>query len=140
MSDEIFFREVNEEIRQDRTRALWASYGKLLIAIAVLAVVGATGYVLWREYQNAQANASGDRFLAAVELASAGNLGQSLTELEALAADGYGAYRDLARMRVATVREAQGDPAAAVAAFDAIAADGSAPDAIRDMASVRAAY
>lgn len=140
MSDENFFREVNEEIRQDRTRALWSSYGKLLIAAAVIAVVGAVGYVVWSEYQVAEANASGDRFLAAVELASAGNLSQSLTEFEALAEDGHGAYRDLARMRVATVHEAQGDPAAAVADFDAIAGDGGAPDAIRDMAAVRAAY
>lgn len=140
MSDEIFFREVNEEIRQDRTRALWSNYGKLIIALAVLAVILAGAFVFWREYQTSQANASSDRYSAAITLATAGQVDEALTALEALSNDGYGAYRDLARMRIASLRAGKGDPAAAVAAFDEIAADGAAPDAIRDMAAVRAAY
>ena len=43
-------------------------------------------------------------------------------------------------MRAATVLQEKGDTQGAVAAFDAVAADTSAPAAIRDMASIRAAY
>ena len=35
MSDDSFIREVDDEMRQDRLRALWERYGKLLIAVAV---------------------------------------------------------------------------------------------------------
>lgn len=140
MSDESFFREVNEEIRQERTRALWSRFGRMFIALAVLFVIAAGAYVAWSGYQTAQANASGDRYLAAIDLAAAGKTGEALTAFEALAADGHGAYRDLAWMRVATAREAQGDAEAAVKAFDAISGDPRAPAPIRDMAAVRAAY
>ena len=60
--------------------------------------------------------------------------------MEALEADGYGAYPLLARMRAATVLAAKGDFAGAVAGFDAVAADTSIPSAIRDMANLRAAF
>jgi len=140
MSDESFFREVNEEIRQDRTRVLWARYGRWLIALAILAIVVTAGYVAWREYSISQANASGDEYLAALDLASAGKNDEALNALNALSDKGYGAYRDLARMRAASVLEAKGDKAGAVAAFDKVSADGNAPKPIRNMAAVRAAY
>jgi hypothetical protein len=140
MSDESFFREVNEEIRQDRTRILWARYGRWLMACAVLAILIAAGYVAWREYSISRANASGDRYLAALDLASAGKTDEALNALGELSDNGYGAYKDLAQMRAASVQEAKGDSAAAVAAFDAVAADSGAPKPIRNMASIRAAY
>jgi hypothetical protein len=43
-------------------------------------------------------------------------------------------------MRAATVLADKGDTAGAVAGFDAVAADGSIPTAIRDMARLRAAF
>ena len=140
MSDESFFREVNEEIRQDRTRRIWARYGRLIMAVAVAAVLVTVGYVAWREYSISQANQSGDNYLAALDLASTGKPDEALSALDAMAENGYGAYRDLARMRAATLKEKQGARADAVAAFDAVAADSSAPSPIRDMAAIRAAY
>lgn len=140
MSDESFFREVNEEIRQDRTRAIWSRFGRWFIAAAVLAVLGTAGFVIWKEYRAGRAGASGDRYLAALDLASGGKFDEALREFGALGEDGFGAYPDLARMRIGAVQEAKGDRGAAVAAFDAVAADGDAPQPLRDMAAVRAAY
>jgi hypothetical protein len=57
-----------------------------------------------------------------------------------LEGDGFGAYPVLARMRAATVLQEKGDSAGAVAAFDAVAADSSAPVAVRDIANIRAAF
>lgn len=140
MSDESFFREVNEEIRQDRTRQLWARYGRWLIAAAVAAILVTIGYVAWREYSISRANASGDEYLAALDLATEGKTDEALAALGALSDEGYGAYRDLARMRAASVQETKGDKAAAVAAFDAVSADSRAPKPLRNLAAIRAAY
>ena len=52
---------------------------------------------------------------------------------------GFGSYPVLARMRAATVLAVKGDAKGAIAAFDAIAADGSVDTAIRDIATLRAA-
>lgn len=140
MSDDGFIREVEEELRSDRLKRAWDRYGLALIAIAVLAVVATAGYRGWDWYTTRQASSSGDRFLEALNLANAGDNDAALSQLEALEAEGFGQYAVLARMRAATVRFEAGEADAAVADFDAIAADRSVPVALRDMARLRAAY
>ena len=140
MTDDSFFREVNEEIRQDRARALWERFGPAFIAVAVAVVLGTAAFVAYEYWVEGKANTSGDAFLQALTLANEGKHDEALAALDDLETDGYGAYPLLARMRAATVLQAKGDTAGAVDAFDAVAADGSIPDAIRDMARLRAGY
>lgn len=140
MSDDIFIREVNEEIRQDKAKALWDRFGPIVLGLAIVIVVGTAawvGYEYWREGRSGDA---GDAFAQALALATEGKNDEALAALEKLEADGHGAYPVLARLRSATVLAAKGDLAAAVAAFDAVAADGSIPMSIRDMARLRAGY
>lgn len=138
MSDDSFFREVDQELRQDQAKALWDRYGPLAIggAIAiVLATAAWVGYDYWRE---TRANASGDAYSQALDLARDGKTEEARAALAALEADGYGSYPILARLRTATLHAEAGDHAAAIQAFDAAAADTSVPQPIRDMARLRA--
>ncbi|WP_161992672.1 tetratricopeptide repeat protein [Aureimonas leprariae] len=140
MSDETFFREVNEEIRQQRVHDLWKRFGRLILAAAVLAVIAAGAYVAWREYQLSKANAAGDRFTAAVDLADQNKPDEALKQLQAIAADGFGSYPQLATLRIASIHARQGDAKAALEGFDKVANDANAPKSLRDIASIRAGY
>ncbi|MEJ6781164.1 tetratricopeptide repeat protein [Aminobacter sp. Piv2-1] len=139
MSDDSFFREVNEEIRQEQAKALWDRYGPIAILLAVLVVLGTGLFVAWEYWVDSRANRSGDQFSQALTLANSGKADEALAAFETLEKDGYGAYPLLARMRAATVQADKGDFKAAVAGFDEVAADGSIPSVIRDMARLRAA-
>ena len=139
MSDDSFFREVNEELRQDQAKALWDRFGPAFIGLAVLVVLGTAAFVGWQYWTESQANRSGDDFAAALALANTGKNDEALAALDALEKDGYGAYPLLARMRAATVLLQKGDAAGAVKEFDEVAADSSIPDGLRDMARLRAA-
>ncbi|CAG1015543.1 MAG: tetratricopeptide repeat protein [Rhizobiaceae bacterium] len=139
MSDDSFIREVNEELRQDQAKALWDRYGPFVLGIAVAVVLVTAGWVAWDYWTTSRANKSGDAFSQALLLANQGKSDEALAALAALEKDGYGAYPLLARMRAATVLADKGDTAGAVAGFDAVAADGSVPASIRDMARLRAA-
>lgn len=139
MSDDSFFREVNEEIRHDQAKALWDRYGTFIIGLAAAIVLGTSAFVAYEYWTGSQASRSGDDFSQALRLANQGKSDEALAAFKALEADGYGAYPILARMRSATVLIDKGDFAGAVAAFDAIANDGSIPVALRDMARLRAA-
>lgn len=140
MSDDSFIREVDEELRSDRMKSIWKRFGKYIIALAVLIVLGTAadrGYEYWQE---SQASKSGDAFLAALNLAREGRQDEALEALRALESDGYGAYAALARMRAATVLADSGDYQAAISDFSTIGNDRGVPAAIRDIARVRAAY
>jgi hypothetical protein len=138
MSDDSFIREVNEEYRSDQAKALWERYGVIVAGIAVLIVLGTAGYVGYQYWDQSRANASGDKFLVALQLANDGKTDEAITAFDQLEKDGYGAYPVLAKMRAATVKADKGDIDGAVKDFDAVAADMAIPSGIRDMARLRA--
>jgi len=137
MSD--IFREVDEDLRNERYKRLWNRFGPYVIGLAVLIVAATAGWRLWEYWQRQAAEATGDRFVAALELADKGDHQAAITALDQVAGDGSGLYPVLADFRVAAERAAEGDTEGAVAAFDAIAASSRTPDAVRPVARLRAA-
>jgi hypothetical protein len=138
--DDSFFREVNEELRSDQLSHAWKRYGRVVIGIAVLIVVGTAGWRGYEYWDNNNSSASGDRFIAALDLAQANKNDDALAALAAIEKDGTGSYPLLAKMRAASVQAAKGDAAAAAKAFGDVGNDTSAPAAIRDLAKLRAAW
>ncbi|AXS40716.1 tetratricopeptide repeat protein [Breoghania sp. L-A4] len=133
------FREVDEDLRRDRLGRLWSRFAPYIIGVAVLIVAGTAGFRGWEAWQAQRAETAGDAFLAALEEADAGNHAKAremLTDMN----DATGGYPLLARMRAAAELAAEGDAAAAVSEFDAIANDRSASSVNRDLARVRAGY
>ena len=133
------FQEVDEEVRREQFKKLWQRYGIYIIAVCVLVLAGVgawRGYDWWQTKRSVEAGAA---FEQAVTLAEAGKHQEAEAAFAKLAADGTAGYRVLARLREAA-ELALTDRKAAVKAYDDIAADGSAGGAIRDLASLRAAY
>lgn len=137
MSD--IFREVDEDLRHEQYKRLWDRFGPYVIGIAVLIVAVTAGWRLWEYWQLRSAQTTGDRFIAALATADAGDHDGAITALQKIAADGSGKYPMLASFRAASEKAASGDAAGAVAEFDAIAVQGGTPDLVRAIARLRAA-
>lgn len=137
MSD--IFREVDEDIRQEKYRRLWDRFGPWVIALAVLIVLGTGGYRGWHYWQETQAQEAGDKFLEAIRLSEAGDVDGSLAALEGLSG-ASGGYPQLARLRAASELAKADRKADAVAAFDAISRDSSVDEALKSIAALRAGY
>lgn len=135
-----FIREVNEELRSDQIKGVWSRYGKIIIAVAVLIVLGTAGYRGYEYWQTHNASQSGDRFLAALKLAGENKHDEALAALQGLEQEGTGGYPVLARMRSAALLAETGDTAGAIAAFSAVGQERSVPEAMRDVARLRAAW
>ncbi|MBB4229279.1 tetratricopeptide repeat protein [Rhizobium mongolense] len=139
-NDDSFIREVNEELRSDQMKGAWRRFGRYVIAIAVLIVVGTAGKVAFDYWDDNRSSGTGDQFLAAMKLADENKSDEALAALATLEKEGHGAYPVLARMRAASVQAQKGDNAAAIAAFEAIGKDQSVPEAVRDAARMRAGW
>jgi hypothetical protein len=139
-NDDSFIREVNEELRSDQMKGAWRRFGRYLIAIAVLIVLGTVGKVAYEYWDDNRSSGAGDQFLAAMKLADENKSDEALAALDKLEKAGHGAYPVLARMRAATVEAQKGDTATAVASFDAIGKDNAVPQAVRDAAKMRAGW
>jgi hypothetical protein len=131
------FREVDEEVRRERLQQIWDRHSGLIIAVAllvVLAVAGWRGYEWWEAKKSAE---SGTQFEAAVALAEEGKHPEAQAAFAKVAAEGSSGYRMLARFRE-TAELARTDQAAAVKAYDALAADSSLGRPLQDLAAIRA--
>ena len=140
MSDESFIREVNEEIRQEKAKALWGNYGPYLILAAVLLVLGTGIYQFYDHWQSSKAGRIGDTLLTSLDLANEHNFDESLKRLDEVEKSDFGDYPFLAGLRKASIFMEQGDANKAVAEFDKIADNKKAPEIIQKVAKLRAAY
>jgi len=136
VSDDSLFREVDEEVRQEQFKKLWAQYGNLIVAVCLIVVVGVAGFKGWQYWQVKQAEEAGDAFFDAAKLAGTDKSDEAIKQFETVTHAGYGV---LARLREANILAAQNKAGDAVKIYDAVAADGSADAALRDLARVRAA-
>lgn len=137
MSDESLFREVDEEVRQEQYKKLWDRYGNHIIALCFVVVAGVAGFKGWQYWQVKQSEAAGQAYFDALKTATGGKVDEAVQQLGAI---GHGGYKMLAALRTAGLLAEQGKTAEAVKAFEAVAADGSADPALRDLASIRAVY
>lgn len=137
MSD--IFREVDEEVRREQLQKLWSRYGYLIIAAAVLVIVATAAWRGYQWYEAKQTARSSAAYEAATNLARDGKHAEAAEAFARLAATGTTAYRGLARMREAE-EMAPRDALAAVAVFDAVAADQTNTRLLRDTAAVRAGF
>jgi hypothetical protein len=136
VSDESLFREVDEEVRQEQFKKLWARYGNLIVAVCFVVVAGVAGFKGWQYWQVKQSETAGEAFFAAVKLAGTGKADEAAKQFATVSHTGFGL---LAKLREANVLASQNKAADAVKIYDAIAADSSADAALRELARVRAA-
>lgn len=134
--DDTFIREVDEAYNRDRLAGLWSRYGRWLILAIVLLLAALGGWLFWREQQARERGAVGERFAAALQQVETGAAAQASPALDELAArdDAYGAMAQLTRAGTAA---SAGDTVAAGKLYEAIVADASQPQPLRDLALIK---
>lgn len=142
------FDELNSDFRAERMRQVALRLAIPGVILLLLIGAGAVGWQFWRSRQ-AQANAEVAAAYATAArdagvLAAAGNAATparaaAQAEFDRLAAAAPEGYRTLARLRAAALRAGAGDPAGALAAWDAVANDNDADPLLRDLARLLAA-
>ena len=128
------FNEVDEEIRREHYQKLWKKYGKYVITLAAVIVLGTAGSVGWKEYRIATRESESTRFMAAVQLIESGEQVKGAAALAALAEDAGAGYRALARLRQAAALRQIGDHSVALSVYDRLASDGGVDQHLRDLA------
>ncbi|ACK49734.1 conserved hypothetical protein [Methylocella silvestris BL2] len=133
-----FFREVDEDYRRERLAKIWTKYQGWFIGAAVLLVAATAGWRIYQHFHLQAAEAAGARYEAALRLSQDGKSAEAEAEFKEIAASGPKGYATLAHLRA--VDEIVGrDPAAAIAAYDALGADPTFDQSFKEAAQTRAA-
>jgi hypothetical protein len=128
------FREIDEELRHERYEKLWARYGRYAIGVMVAIVVVFAGWQGWGQYERTQRETASAQYAAALRLLADGKNSEAASLFSSLADKGGQSYGALSRFHQSALKAKAGDIAGAATAFQAIAADSSLDDALRDAA------
>ena len=133
----MLIREVDEAVRHDQAATLAQKYGVPAAIALVLGLAGFGGYLYWDHRQEAAMDTRSEEIVSALDELEAGNLDAADKELAALVDDGTPGAIATARLTRAGIAMEQGRTDEAVALYEEVAADGSAPQPMRDLATVR---
>lgn len=135
--EEVLLREIDEAVRQDDLAQFARTYGRPLLGVVIAGVLAFGGYLLWQSREEAAMEAQSEKLVAALDKLQSGDVTDAQALAASLAAEGNGAAATSALMLQAGLAMEQGKRAEAAELFARISADQNAPQALRDLATIR---
>lgn len=134
---DVFLREVDDALREDEFMRAVRTYGKPVGAVVVAGLLGLAGWLWYSEHNDDVAGKQGETFTQALDQVEAGRISTGRDAMAPLAKDGNAGYQAAARLMEGGIALQQNKPADAGKLFAAVAADSKAPQAYRDLATIR---
>lgn len=134
---ETFMREVDDAVRADVFERFFRNYGKLTLALIVVALLGLGGWLYWRHHEQSVADANGRAYSAVLDALANNRPRAAASAAEAIAKGDSPAYRVLAHMAEGAAAEVEGNVPVAAQRYAAAANDLDAPPAMRQAALLR---
>ncbi|HWI87166.1 MAG TPA: tetratricopeptide repeat protein [Sphingomonas sp.] len=135
--NEAFLREVDENLRRDQMTGLARKWGRVAGAALVILLLALAAFLWWRHHRAEQAGLEGEQLVQVLTDIEIGRALPTDPRLATLAGSPRDGYRAMARLTQAGII-AKTDPVAAAASYQEIAKDDGLPQAIRDLALIRA--
>ena len=135
--DETFMREVDENLRRDKMRDLFKSYGNWLILAVALFLGASGGLIWWNQHQSQQREGQVEQLAQTYKDIGSGDLSKAPQQLDQLSSGSSKAVSASAQFARAAIALQQGNTKAATSTYKMIANDDSMPAPYRDAALVR---
>lgn len=134
--EELFFEEVDEELKQERYLGLWKRYGKLFVTLAIIVIAVVAGYQYWQSDKRASELAASTQFAEGLRLVADGKTKEAAVIFSVVTKDAPSGYAALSRLQAGAIKAKAGDAAGAAAIYRALANDDDAPQSLRDVATI----
>ncbi len=130
------FREIEEDLRQERFNKLWSKYGTYAIAVVVLAIVGVAGHQYWQSRDHAKRADESAQFSTALRATMENRSAEASQALTKLAETGTNGYALISKFDLAAIKSRDGNKAEAASAYLAIASNKDTTPELRDLATL----
>jgi hypothetical protein len=134
---DVLLREVDEAVRKDEAAEFAKRYGRLIGGLVLLALAAFGAWLWWKDHREGQLEKASEQYVQALDQLEAGRTRQAEAALAPIAEDGPPAAAAGAKMLQAGLLIAKGDTARATTMLFALADDDDAPQAYRDLATIR---
>lgn len=136
--DEVLIREIDEAVREDAVLTFLREHGVKVLVVVTLGVAALGAYLVWDNYAEGELEQQSEAMISALDYAEQRDFVTASEKVAPLLADGSSpGARAAARFLQAAAAIEEGDTAKATGLYKDIAADDSAPPALRDLARIR---
>lgn len=139
MSDNDIFREIDQDIAQDRMIQFWKKNQKLILNLIIAILILAGGYGAWVTWNQHQQEKDGLDFAHALELAKEGKSLETEAALAELKQKGSEGYALLARLKEASIKT-NSDKPKAIELYDSLSKDTKIDPLFKDYAQLMLVY
>ena len=134
------FKEIDEDLRQQKYATLWKKYGNIIIGVIVVLVLGVGSVKGWEAYTlNLRANDS-NLLSSALKSIDRGKAGNAIAVLDNLIKSGSIGYSIIAQFNQAAILVKKGERKKAINNYIEIVEDTRVEKILRDMALIKSAY
>jgi hypothetical protein len=135
--EQVFMREVDDAVREDDLKNFGRRYGVWIGVIIVVGLASLAGWIFYNNSLEEEAGVRSEEYVAAIDSVKRNNLDGAAAALEPLEDANQKGYRAAAKLMRANIALEKQDAKAAIAGYQAIAADGDLPQPFRDLALIR---
>jgi hypothetical protein len=128
--------EIEDDMREEELRKLWARYGNIFVTLLIVAVLGVLGWQFWRQKVDSERQETARSYEQALDLMVQGKSDEALTAYAGVAGKRGEGFATLAQLQKASILAAKGDTDGTLAAYKALSEDGTADPLFRDLATV----
>ena len=137
---ENLFKEIDEDLRQQKYANLWKKYGKFVIAGAVVLIIGVASIQGWEAYNLNRKITDSNLLMSALKSIDQANPTSAIAVLDNLTKDGSLGYSILAKFNQAAILTKSGKYHKAIENYLSISEDMRIEQNLRDLALIRSAY
>lgn len=132
------FREIDEELKQERYEKLWRLYGKYVIGSAVLIVLLVAGWKIWERDQTKTRLAEGVRFASAFESLNGDkqNSENAIGKFHDIGTNNNSGYGILAQFYEAAILAEASRVEESINVFEKISRNSSVPPSLQGLAKI----
>ena len=137
---ENLFKEIDEDLRQQKYANLWKKYGKIVIAALITLVFGVASLKGWEAYDINRKTADSNLLTSALKLIDQEKSNNAVALLDNLVETGSLGYSILAQFNQIAILVKNGEQTKAIKNYLLINEDTRIEKVLRDMALIKAAY
>ena len=132
-----FLREVDEALREDEFFTIVKRHGKLVGLVVGTGLAALAGYLWWGDHQDNARAERAEQVTIAMDMLDTGNLQGASKQLDPVIAKAADGSKSVAQLLQAGIAAQQGRKDQAATLYATVAADATAPQAYRDLATLR---
>ena len=134
------FKEIDEDLRQQKYADLWNKYGKVLIGASIALVLGVASIKGWEAYDINRRATDSNLLSSALKSIDRANPENAVAVLDSLIKNGTAGYSLLAQFNRAAILAKKGEKKKAIENYLLIAEDMRIEKILRDMALIMSAH